>query len=474
MKNFLLILFFISSFGFCSDVYVYAGLNNSAYITYEALFTEKQSGIYSKDGFVFFVADIKISGKRVAQQVYEAKAMIRINQLVKKFFTEDILVEKLGVEKLGEVIRNKVAKLISTDNVYDFNIADLRGQVLVNDPQKKDGKRYYRYVFSVTDDEVNKKKNELSSIKIDINFLVHRIFQEALLNDQYQDLVSFYLELGLWENAINFQGEILSRKLNLVNYYHSVTPLTERKIFRRVLADAGQLSKPDQILKELPGNIEALNTIINNLDKQHTLDKVVLQFTKLVAVPENNLGKSYRELNRTLDEVAKVAGMKEYLQVLEGIQKQKISRSFIDSDVIKNSFNALGHLRMDKSLNKRKNKFFDDAVLLFNQGGEKNKIRHLLVKSINESPRHADSWNYLGAIMTAENLLYEAVVFHTQAYLLDSENLETMANLADCYLRLGKKELAMNYANYLVIMNGRKKSNFVNKVINKIKRSNKL
>lgn len=468
MKKFLLVLFLLSFCGLCSNVF--AELDHSAYVTYEAFLSEKPTGIYLKDGFVFFIVDIEISGKRVPQRVYEAQAMNKVRDLLKKFFTKGIVIEKSGIKNYKGAIRDKIEDLISTDDLCDFNINNLRGQVLINDPERKDGKRYYRYVFSVADDEVNKKKKELSSVDININYLVHKIFKEALLNDQYQELVSYYFEIGLWENAISFQKKILSQKFNLVNYYHSVAPIEERKILRMLLRNMNSMAEPELILKKLPGNIEALDTIINDFDKRNPLKKVVLQFTKFPAVPENDLDATYNKLNKLLKDVDSRIGLTEYLQVLEGIQKRRASHSFIDNNIIRNSFNALGHLSMDKSLKKSTNSFFQSAVKYFNKGGDKNKIRQLLVQSINESPRHSESWNYLGAIMTAENLPYESVVLHTQAYLLDNENLETMANLADCYLRLGKKNLALDYATYLDILNDGEKNKFINKVVNKIRK----
>ncbi|MCK5681052.1 hypothetical protein KAI46_09630 [bacterium] len=470
MKKILFVAFLLCYCGLYSDVS--AEFDNSAYVTYEALLSEKTTGTYSEDGFVFFIVNIEISGRRVNRNIYEGRAMLRVKDLVKKFFTGGITVNTSGIENYKGPIRDKIDGLLSSNNVHDFNMNNLRGRILVNQAVKKNGKRYYRYVFSVADDVAKKKKKELSSVEIDIAYLVRKTFQEALVKDQYQELVSYYLEMGLWEDAIYFQRKILSKKFNLVNYYHSIDPMTERKCLRMLLEDTTHITEPASILKKLPGNIDALNSIINKTDDPHPLKKVVLQLAKLPAVSKKDLDRNYNKLNKLIAIIGNGAGLSEYLQVVKGIQQRVKTHCFTSDIIIQNSFLALGHLNMDETLKKSENNFFQSAIQHFKKGGDKNMIRRLLVQSIRESPRHAESWNYLGAIMTAENLSYEAVVLHTQAYYLDNNNLETMANLADCYLRLGKKNLALNYATYLEILNYKVKSKFVSKVILKIKREN--
>ena len=470
MKKILFAIFLLCFCGLYSEVS--AEFDNSAYVTYEALLSEKTTGTYSEDGFVFFIVDIEISGRRVNRKVYEGQAMLRVKDLIKIFFTQGISINTSGIENYKGPIRHKIDGLLSANNTHDFKMNNLQGRVLVNEAVKKNGKRYYRYVFSIADEVVKKKKKELSSVEIDIAYLVRKTFQEALVKDQYQELASYYLEMGLWEDAICFQRKTLSQKFNLVNYYHSIDPMAERKCLRALLEDATHIGDPAIILKKLPGNINALNVIISAYDNQPPLNKVILQLTKLPAVSEKDLAQNYKKLNELLSTIGSGDGLVEYLQVVEGLQMQKGTHSFTNENIIRNSFIALGHLNMDETLKKSENNFFHSAIQHFKKGGDKNIIRQLLVKSIRESPRHAESWNYLGALMTAEDLPYEAVVLHTQAYYLDNNNLETMANLADCYLRLGKKNLAMNYAVYMNILNEKVKSKFVSKVILKIKRGN--
>lgn len=460
-----LILFYL----FCS-CNALAQFDHDAYITYKVSLLEKTTGTYEQDGFVFFIADIEIDNKRVKKGVYEGKAMLKVKDLIKKYLSDELRLNKSSLKRYRGPIRKKIDSLIATNNHFDFNMKNLHGRVLVNQSVRKNGCRYYRYVFSVALDIIKKKKKELSSVEVNAAYLVRKVFLQAKNNDQHQELISYYLEMGLWEDAIYFQRKILSATFWLVNYYQTSNAIEERKYLRKILSDSEQLSDPAAVLKRLPGNIEALDAIINGMKKDQLLEKIVLQITKLPAISNDDLQQEYKNLNQKIvvaDEGS--SAIREYAQILSGIQAVKEKNNFSKGGILYNSVVSLGHLEIDNSLSKKENNFFLSAQQLFRTGGNKQKIQDLLIQSILASPRHADSWNYLGALMTASNRLYEAIVFHTQAYFIDNSNLETMANIADCYLRLGKKKLAMNYAVYMEILNQKTNNWFVDKIILKIK-----
>jgi tetratricopeptide (TPR) repeat protein len=84
------------------------------------------------------------------------------------------------------------------------------------------------------------------------------------------------------------------------------------------------------------------------------------------------------------------------------------------------------------------------------------------------SPRHLDSWEYLGALLFAFGRTEEALVTYNQLYQLDSSNLETMAHIAECYYHLGFPGLARSYANHLEILNAKVRIPVVNRIIQMI------
>ena len=126
---------------------------------------------------------------------------------------------------------------------------------------------------------------------------------------------------------------------------------------------------------------------------------------------------------------------------------------------------TFGHLKIDTNLSREPNTYFQEASALFRKGQEPDRIEKLLVRSLATSPRHLDSWEYLGALLFALGRTEEALIVYNQLYQLDSSNLETAAHIAECYHHLGFSGLARSYANHLEILNVESRIPIVNKII---------
>jgi hypothetical protein len=74
----------------------------------------------------------------------------------------------------------------------------------------------------------------------------------------------------------------------------------------------------------------------------------------------------------------------------------------------------------------------------------------------------------LAAILWAQKMEKEALLIYTQLYQMDNSNLEIMANLTECYERVGLKNIAMSYLEYIVMLNSEKNIRSVSDIVNRV------
>ena len=92
------------------------------------------------------------------------------------------------------------------------------------------------------------------------------------------------------------------------------------------------------------------------------------------------------------------------------------------------------------------NNYFKDAALLYknNNTPHYRKFIELLLKSVAQSPRHSETWSYLGKYFLAKGKPYEAAACLRQAIFLDPNLLAARHTLAIVYGKLGNKLQARN------------------------------
>jgi tetratricopeptide (TPR) repeat protein len=162
----------------------------------------------------------------------------------------------------------------------------------------------------------------------------------------------------------------------------------------------------------------------------------------------------------------------QYADLLKHLAVKVDEHIFSQNIVLYYAYRTLGHLDIDPTLGGEANPYFEEAKTLFMKGQDVDRIMHLLAQSLEVSPRHTDSWNYLGAVLTAQKKFEDALVLHTQAYQIDKGDLETAANIADCYYRLHYPNLASSYAHQILRFNSDRDNAFANKIAKKILEKN--
>lgn len=115
--------------------------------------------------------------------------------------------------------------------------------------------------------------------------------------------------------------------------------------------------------------------------------------------------------------------------------------------IVAYSLRSQGRVNMPRHWSSRETVEYDEALGLFRRGQKLSKIKELCLESIQQSPRHGDSWSLLGQCLVVEKKHLEAISFFNQALRLNDEQDETtLIKLAQCYLELQHNALALGAA----------------------------
>ena len=449
----------------------YALTAADAFVGYKVCCENSPRGIYSKDEFVYFVSETEMTD-RVKRLVYEGRSMLNFQRQLKKYVVQGMVSIDESKISYGGALGTKIQKVIASHGHIDVNIKNIRSHILVNHVDyKKNNPKIYRYVAAIPVAEVNKYKKTVFENNNQIEAVVRKVFSEASEEERFQELIGYYLEMGLIEDAIYYQQQLLSKQLHLVNYYHQENPYHERKILREVLSIVKSGEKPPSIyLEQLPANAEVMEGVLEKHQKD-PMELIVLLRTVLVdrnGIERNAVHKKiYESLSKLAD---KYSSMQDYLTLEGQIRKLEDDGSsfFQDSPLLMGVLETSGHLIISKNLSDGGTEDFRQAKELFHQGKNPEKIKNLLVRAIQLSPRHLKSWEYLAAILWAQKMEKEALLIYTQLYQMDNSNLEIMANLTECYERVGLKNIAMSYLEYIVMLNSEKNIRSVSDIVNRV------
>ena len=426
-----------------------------AFVGYRVCCEQKTTGIYPDDDFVFFVSEIEMRDKRLKRLIYEGKSMLQFNQQLVKYITKDMpLIDASSIAykgKLGLEIKQSIQK----NQHIDVNVKSLHTHILVNNSERKEtGKRIYRYVVAVPAKELNKKKIRAHRQMNHIDNAVYQVFLQAKQAERYQDLVDWYLELGLFEDALYYQRQLLSQDLYLVNYYQQDDPFSDREVLRNILSQ--KVTPNPSLLKQSPANADIITKLINEEYQDNPMASIVLMTTMLVDQNEENQEKTLSKINEQLLNLSdQYPLVQDYIKLQKNINqiRDKGDSIFQNNAVLRMVLATSGRLKMDDKLPQYETNEFKQAEGLFKKGVELEKIISLLLDSIKKIPRHTASWDYLSAALWAKGMKPEALVAYTQLYQLDSSNLEIMRSLAKSYSAVGLQNMADRYTAHIAIIN---------------------
>jgi len=110
------------------------------------------------------------------------------------------------------------------------------------------------------------------------------------------------------------------------------------------------------------------------------------------------------------------------------------------------AWRTLGHANFPANAPAAETPEYREARKLYLAGKELPRLAGLLLRSVESSPRHADSWRLLGDALRAAGTPEDAVWPLSQALRLAPDNADTRASLAIVYQAIGRDEWAAGMA----------------------------
>ena len=136
-------------------------------------------------------------------------------------------------------------------------------------------------------------------------------------------------------------------------------------------------------------------------------------------------------------------------------------------------FNAVksypGLILFSEDFSSQPNQHFEAAKAYFDQGINLGEIIVLLEQSINESPLHIDSWQYLGAALQAKQSWNEAAAVYLQWVAMQPDSIEAIAKLSESLHQGGFIQESERFRAYLQFYahSNRFAENYMNLIGNK-------
>ncbi|WP_422491339.1 hypothetical protein [Endozoicomonas sp. ALE010] len=376
-------------------------------------YAASKTGIIVDSGIVFSTVILPY-GRDTSRNSAKAKAMISAWQQITEHYQLQALSSSTGSSSLDQaLIRQR-----------DIRLKKLPSRILVNRPEGES----YRYVLAANEEDIKRlitaSKNEDISTE-DITTLLHQL--DA--GQHYHYLGKIFSEFGLQEIALQWEKKELLKKYCLANYYQpSQQPFLERQ---RLLALQADNSPALDWLCELPASAY----VIDNHLKQKSLSETTILAFESTALPA-------RAPNA-------IAQIKENQQKNPLAYLHKLPGQLNLASPYSAALSLPGHILFSNTFSDQPAQAFIDAKVLFEQGRELDTIISLLKESINSSPRHQESWQYLGAALIARQNWPEAAAVYLQWIALEPSNLEAISRYTESLHRMGLKQEASRFVSYL-------------------------
>lgn len=446
---------------------VIASLNtvNSAQVGVPAFindpfYAKASAGVYEKDHWIVVIATVPVTSRKQAAIHYEGKAMLQTQALLKKHVLKNTDLSVFKQHGFHGRLAIDLNTLIDSGRFYQFSLNAISTRLIENRVINKQ----HRRVTLLNKDELAAPRMKVS-VAANQKLLINALISAAQLKANNALLAEYYFDLGLIREAYYYKIQQLNQHYYLVNYPAiDTTPFQSRHYLRQILA-----SSPDNLdvslLKKLPANPELFAQLKKQLDASDRLGKSLLDLLLMPALAEEDRAAQFDKVNQAIDYLTPARSIVKELSLLKNSKHSSADLTL--PDIVTTALQQQGFLIIDKSYRADSNTYFVQAKSLFAQGRAINTVIELLYKSIKASPRHAQSWVYLGSALKYKKQYMSALACFQQASLLDHNDLETQANIADIYLQLKQFSLAQAYLYYLQPPDSAP-STYVKKVINQI------
>ena len=424
---------------------------------YQKKYLNTQAGVFEDKEWLFVIANISITSSKQPAMHYEGKAMLQTQALMKEYILNRADLKPLLAHGIKGTLGADINARIQQGRFYDFRLNDFSIRVI----ESRVIKNHRRRVSVFRADDLQGVLIRFST-EFDMQQLINQLLMTAERGENNALLAQYYFDLGLLRAAYFYKIQQLSQIYYLVNYPAPVkSPFKSRKLLRTILT-----TNPKDYelswLKDLPANPELFDVIQQQLEPTDWLGKSVLA---LLLMPATANPDQFDKVIQALNHLSPDDIVKNELHFLEQ-NSAKLSSNEILADVLLTSLKNHGFLMMDESYNAESNPAFFQAKTLFSQGKSIDRVIELLCQSIKTSPRHVASWVYLGSALKYKKQYVAALAVFQQASLLDHQDIETQANIADLYLQLKQFSIAQAYLYVLQKHPIKNSSSYVQKVIN--------
>jgi len=408
---------------------------------YQKLYQKSPVGVYSQNDWLFVISEIPIDSDKQPKIYYEAKAMLQTQRLLKQFVLAQADLSGVKQHNFNGRLALDFDELVASGYFYRFSINDIPVRILDN----KAYQNKYRRVTAV-------KMSALSTVKLNLvtilneSFIIKNLLGNARNNNAL--LARYYFDLGLLREAYFYKWQQLKQKYYLVNYpILDKTPFQSRWYLRRIFTTDPKDYQLDW-LKQLPANVELFTRVQVDIGSMDRLGQGLLDWLLTAALPVQAYEQQLDKVMQRLESLSPNAQVKAEFSFLK---KNRMSQLALEKypSILQAILNQQGFLILDTAYSDASNAYFEQAVSLFNQGREIDQVLTLLIQSLAESPRHIQSWVYLGSVLKYKKHYIESLAAFQQASLLNHSDPDNQANIEEIYLELKQQQIAKAYLYYL-------------------------
>ncbi|WP_031484934.1 tetratricopeptide repeat protein [Maridesulfovibrio frigidus] len=392
---------------------------------YQSSLKEKGSGWYPLTDYVVFIADLERKGRGDSVRDMRAKSMLKAGELMRSWSASECGKVQCDLsrwpDRSRKILQGYLEKKIQTPSFAQFH-----GHVVENAPVKQ----RYRYAFAVPKVELKQFCSQLKQVSSDPMRVFSQALEGALKYENYPLAATLFFDAGLPHLASLAIQEGGAEEFCMDNYSFKPSPLSQRNALKELLE--GKMNVEAKNLHKLPGSYEILSMMAES---------------SMNTQPERSFSLLGLSLPTSGDNYADVLDMMNSLTEGNSMVPPKWQSS--GGETVKMSMLSLGNLRFGEGVSAFDDGYLKQAVKLFSSRGDKNKIKELLIQAADKTPANPKVWDYLGAILKADNQWAQASVVYLQLLQIRVFDSEAMGHLAECYSHMGRTKSASVIAEFM-------------------------
>ncbi|SDL53476.1 hypothetical protein SAMN05660337_3224 [Maridesulfovibrio ferrireducens] len=392
---------------------------------YQSSLKDKSSGWYSLTDYVVFIADLERKDRSNSVRDMRAKTMLKVGELMRSWSASECGKVQCDLSRWPERSR-KILQAYLEKKIQTPSFAQFHGHVVENAPVKQ----RYRYAFAVPVVELKQFCAQLKQVSADPMRVFSQVLEDALKHENYSLAATLFFDAGLPHLASLAIQEGLSEEFCMDNYSFKPSPLAQRNALKELLD--GKMNIEAKNLHKLPGSYEILSMMA-----ERSMNTQPERSFSLLGLSLPASGNNYPDV---LDTMNSLTG---------GSSMVPPKWQSIGGETVKMSMSSVGNLRFGEGVSAFDDGYFKQAVKLFRSHGDKNKIKKLLIQAADKTPANPKVWDYLGAILKADNKWAQASVVYLQLLQIREFDSEAMGHLAECYSQMGRTESASVIADFM-------------------------